>query len=184
MLSTCPGCCHTVPAVPAPARFSCAQNDTGAEMQSFFPSFSAARFGTGLENARRQLVQPFSSTTRYTLQDHGSQPSSPTNNSWDRLWSGHSEVIEDVIFLWHSYTNESFAADWIIQELLAETRNQCQCPNLPLPCVMGLLKHGFWNLCHWLVPLMPQGELRGGTSRVQPSPVQWFQSRSVHPMRE
>jgi len=44
---------------------------------------------------------------------------------------------------------------------------------------MGPLKPGFWKLCHQLVPLMPKEELIGGTSGVQPSSLQWFQSHSL-----
>lgn len=150
MLSTCPGCCHTVPIVPAPTRFSCAQSDTGAEMGTFLPSFSAARFETGLENARRQLVQPFSSTTRCTLQDHGSQPSSPTSNSWDRLWPGHSKVIEDVTFYYVPMPTRALLHTGTV----SRNANSVSVPQPPSSMCDGTLKPGFWKLCHWSVPLM------------------------------
>lgn len=90
---------------------------------------SAVRFGAGLENARRQLVQPFSSTM-YNI------PSGP----WVLVITSYKQLMGQTMarseqsdlgceILWHFYTNKSFTVDRLIREVLAETQNQCQCPN-------------------------------------------------------
>lgn len=137
MLHNCPGWCQAgealagwkgQPASPAwlvSTWFSCTQMDSGTEIEFLLWDLELDWKMQGgnwfsLSPAPRIML----------LQDHGSWSSPPTSNSWDRQTMARSEQSDlGCEFLWHIYTNKSFTVDRLIREVLAETQNQCQCPN-------------------------------------------------------
>lgn len=84
-------------------------------------------------------------------------------------------------FLWHIYTNKSFTADRLIREVLAETQNQCQCPNPTSSMSNGTFEAWFLETLPPVGSSDASGRDYTGTSRVQPSSVQRFQSHSSLP---